>query len=539
METRARPWLVCITIATGVGFWAGCGGFDLFGPQAGSLEVSVDTRGLEIDGNGYVLAIDGADLHEIDANDTISIADVAPGEHAVELTGVAGNCEVDGSGLKTIIVPRNGAAKGHFEVVCSPVTALTAVSDQDQVGRAGRMLEVPLVVRVTDGDGQPVRGAAVEWTASPGDAALGVNTVDGLSVTNVRTWSDADGLAQAAVMPLWLGAIEVVARRVDSAGTWSAVQFRIDASDPGARLTAISGDGQSAKPGRQLEQPLVVQLTDGRGDVIPHVDVIWKVNGGIADFGQDANGARTWWFAVRTDARGRAQAVPTPSWFGPISIEASSLNILDPVVFMADASDPGATVSVVSGNGQEGKTGEPLGEPLVIRVTDGAGQAVPNIGVGWVAMDDPEFSWFGMGWGTQWWTDADGYSQVAFTPLSAGTNWVTAEVPGIELEARFEAKVSVVLINYVTSDGGTFADAHCKQFGHCDQSESFPLGTAVEWVNHLSSARLVSTTIPPGGMSFDSGQMKASELFRFTPNKVGVWEYIDLIHGRTGTLYVY
>lgn len=540
METGAKSWLVCITIATGVGLWAGCRGSDLLAPPEGSLDVTVDTRGLEIDADGYLLAIDGAGGYGIDTNETVTIPDVAAGEHAVQLTGIAGNCKVGGSALRIVIVPRDGAAQARFDVVCTPLTALTAVSDQDQMGRAGRVLEEPLVVRVSDLDGKPVPGAMVEWTTSPGDGALGGDTVADLSVAMVRTRSDADGLARASVMPLWLGAIEVVARRVDSVGSWAAVRFRIDASDPGARLTAVSGDAQLAKPGRRLEQPLVVQLTDGRGDVIPHVDVIWTVNGGYGDFGPiGVNESLAWWFAVRTDADGRAQAVPIPRWFGPISIEARSLNLVDPVVFTADASDPGATVSIVSGNGQEGRAGKPLDEPLVIRVTDGAGQAVPDFAVLWVAMDDPESSWWVFGKATRWATDSDGYSRTAFTPVTAGTNWVTVEAPGIEREARFEAEVDVVVIDYMASEGGTFADPSCLVFGSCDQAESLPLGATVEWMNHLSSARLVSTSLPPGGTWFDSGQLKEGERFRFAPNVAGTWEYTDVIQGRTGTLYVY
>jgi hypothetical protein len=403
----------------------------------------------------------------------------------------------------------------RFEVVCAPVTALVAVSNQDQIGKAGRVLEEPLM-------------------------ALGADGVANLTVETVRTWSEEDGLARVSAMPLWLGPIQVVAKRVDSAGSWSAVEFRVDASDPGAQLVAVSGDEQSAKPGQRLEEPLVVRLADGEGQAVPNVDVIWSVNSATADFGPiGIDGSVAWWFAARTNAKGRARALPIPRWFGPISIEATSLNVVEPVVFTADASDPAATVRMVSGNDQEGRAGEPLAEPLVVRLTDGEGRAVPNIPVVWVAGGDRESSWWSFRPETRWETDAEGFGRAQFTPLTTGTVQVTAEVPGIELPALFEADVTEVVIQYTASDGGMFSSPTCLVLGYCDSWESVPLGATVEWVNLRSSARLVSTSVPTGGTPFDSGDLTQFDRFRVAPDAAGTWEYTDLIHGSTGTLYVH
>jgi hypothetical protein len=63
-----------------------------------------------------------------------------------------------------------------------------------------------------------------------------------------------------------------------------------------------------------------------------------------------------------------------------------------------------------------------------------------------------------------------------------------------------------------------------------------PIGAPVEWVNWLESARIMSTSAPPGGASFDSGELSQGERFEFVPDVAGTWEYVDPVSGATGTL---
>lgn len=66
-------------------------------------------------------------------------------------------------------------------------------------------------------------------------------------------------------------------------------------------------------------------------------------------------------------------------------------------------------------------------------------------------------------------------------------------------------------------------------------------GTGVEWVNANQvfphTMRIVSTSEPPGGHSFDSGILQPqAEDFRFVPNVPGTWEYMDAISGTTSKI---
>lgn len=73
---------------------------------------------------------------------------------------------------------------------------------------------------------------------------------------------------------------------------------RLSQAVQGRMLRYISGDGQSAKPGDDLNQPLIVQLLDGAGQ---------PVSGGMVQFQVTAGGGSFKANTVNTDANGQAQ----------------------------------------------------------------------------------------------------------------------------------------------------------------------------------------------------------------------------------------
>ncbi len=76
---------------------------------------------------------------------------------------------------------------------------LTLVSGDGQRGPAGEALAQPLVVRVTDGSGQPLAGASVWWTPVEGDGQIPGPRVtqDGQPGEATALATDAEGLARA------------------------------------------------------------------------------------------------------------------------------------------------------------------------------------------------------------------------------------------------------------------------------------------------------------------------------------------------------
>ena len=79
-----------LTLALGVISAIGCGGGDVtVPPTAGTLEITTSTGGSEQDTDGYSVQVDAAPAQAIGAAATLTIADLSPGTHTVQLGEVA------------------------------------------------------------------------------------------------------------------------------------------------------------------------------------------------------------------------------------------------------------------------------------------------------------------------------------------------------------------------------------------------------------------------------------------------------------------
>jgi hypothetical protein len=322
-------------------------------------------------------------------------------------------------------------------------------------------------------------------------------------------------------------------------------------------LTVVSGNNQPGKAGRQLGQPFVMRVTDGQGRGVANTPVTWTVTTGEGAFddyfetlegflGCDPLPARS----VRTDADGFARVSFMPTWFGPVTVTARAAGAPDPVTFTTEASDPGAVLRIIGGNHVEGKAGEwfdgyQVVDILEVGVTDGQGSPVPYVAVTWAVTS-------GDGWldgcrppdgnpahrttrtrPEEW---RRGTASTYFGLTTFGTSTVTAAVPiGVLVSpVTFTVRVIAVVINLgeaISGDTRFFGPDHSS-----DADVTVPVGATVEWVNHVESARIVSTSAPPGGASFDSGQLGANDRFAFVPGVAGTWGYVDQVSGATGTL---
>jgi hypothetical protein len=108
--------------------------------RVGDLAVTASTTGSALDPDGYTVTMDGGASQAIGINGSVTFLGLAEGNHAVELTGVAGNCTVSGTNPQTVAVPFGATATGAFSVTCSggagdlAVTASTTGSDLDPDG---------------------------------------------------------------------------------------------------------------------------------------------------------------------------------------------------------------------------------------------------------------------------------------------------------------------------------------------------------------------------------------------------------------------
>jgi Bacterial Ig-like domain (group 1) len=205
-----------------------------------------------------------------------------------------------------------------------------------------------------------------------------------------------------------------------------------------------------------------------------------------------------------------------------------------------------AAIAVVSGNDQNGKAGEPLADPLVVRVTDANGAGVNNIAVSFRITSgagvlggpcdgrDP-------GLARSSHTDPDGIARMAFHPTVLGRSTITARVDALrDVSITFTAEATVLVIDF------WFGYWNVGFVGPCSNSSdvTVPMGSTVEWKVPVQDDRypiaytVTSTSTPPGAKGFDSGLLTSHDRFRFVPPVSGTWEYRDRVTGLTGTLSV-
>src|SRR3954471_13107497 len=86
--------------------------------QSGFLEITTTTTGTEIDPDGYAVQVDAQDGGTVGSSATMQI-DVPPGDHTVQLTGLAPNCSVSGENPRQVSVTTGATATVDFAVTCS------------------------------------------------------------------------------------------------------------------------------------------------------------------------------------------------------------------------------------------------------------------------------------------------------------------------------------------------------------------------------------------------------------------------------------
>jgi hypothetical protein len=245
-----------------------------------------------------------------------------------------------------------------------PAATVGVLSGTAQAGTIGAVLPNPLVVRISDASGQPVRGAAVEWTVTGGG-----------SVTPLSSTSDAAGLVQAR----WTlgGALgeQVATATVEGVEEPAVFAATAEIGDTPLTLTRVSGDGQSGLPLSTLPQPLVVEVR-GNGVPVQGATVHWT----------------TYWGAIAnpatsvTDAQGRAGTQHTlGTRSGPQQVDAR-VDYGNAVVFGTTVlQGPVARVRLPE---TDSRNGAPMGgvDTTFVILQDAVGQPVKGVTVSWTVV---------------------------------------------------------------------------------------------------------------------------------------------------------
>jgi hypothetical protein len=105
-----------------VGLGCGGGGDVTNPPVTGSLTITTITSGPAPDADGYAVIInDGAET-AIPASGTLQRDNVEPGNHSIQLTGMAANCTVAGDNPRSVSIPAGETVTVTFQLTCSATT---------------------------------------------------------------------------------------------------------------------------------------------------------------------------------------------------------------------------------------------------------------------------------------------------------------------------------------------------------------------------------------------------------------------------------
>lgn len=221
----------------------------------------VDSQGRGVSGVAVVFAVTGG-------GGTVTGGSV---QTASDGTATAGGWTLGTvAGLNTLTATVQGLTPVTFTATgtAGPPTSLAKVSGDPQTGAAGTALAQPLVVRVTDANGNPVAGVTVAFAAAAG----------GGTVTPTSAATDAQGRASATLTLGGAAGDQTVTATV--AGLPQVVFSVTATAGPAATLTKVAGDNQSARTGTAVPVAPSVRVTDQFGNPVSGVTVTFAVTGG-------------------------------------------------------------------------------------------------------------------------------------------------------------------------------------------------------------------------------------------------------------------
>ncbi|MEW5927370.1 MAG: Ig-like domain-containing protein, partial [Gemmatimonadota bacterium] len=170
-----------------------------------------------------------------------------------------------------------------------PVAAVEKLAGDGQSGTVAAQLPLAVRVRGLDARGDPVRGAAVAWTASSGGSVASASRVTGDDGGASALWT-LGSAAGAQTLTVSVGGVAVVFGATAATGAPFSVRV-------------VSGDAQTAQVGTSLPEPLVVRVVDGYLNPVAGAPVRWSV--------QSLNGGTLAPASAATAADGTARAAWT------------------------------------------------------------------------------------------------------------------------------------------------------------------------------------------------------------------------------------
>jgi hypothetical protein len=118
VSTRLHPLVPLAVLA----FVAGCDETLISVSSDGRIEVSVSTNGSDVDIDGFSVTVDGRTARFVVPGGSVILDSLSQGSHSVLLSGLAENCQVDGTNPRSVVVGPDGQADVSFDVRCARPT---------------------------------------------------------------------------------------------------------------------------------------------------------------------------------------------------------------------------------------------------------------------------------------------------------------------------------------------------------------------------------------------------------------------------------
>lgn len=231
----------------------------------------------------------------------------------------------------------------------------------NQQGTVGQRLADSLVVFLRLPDGRAVQGATVAWSAAHG------------SISPATRLTNGGGRASAA----WtLGTAAGVARASATVDQGTLGFVATASAGPAAAVEVVGGSGATGGIGQALADSLVARVTDQYGNPVPGT-VTWAAAPGHGS-------------VEPQQAQADAQGVARARWTLGLVVDSvqratATAGTATPAQFTATGTTQGVALELVrrGGDGQSGRVGTRLPNPLMAEVRTPAGLPVRNVPVAW------------------------------------------------------------------------------------------------------------------------------------------------------------
>ena len=320
-------------------------------------------------------------------------------------------------------------------------TAANGIDDTHHVAPRSPGTRIDIAVRSLAPPNRPLHDVPISWSVSPNNGSVTLKYLDrtdprGLARAELTYHENACGTYLVTMRPppdwaIWQ--LRIV--HWESCPTGSSSGTTSLPPEP-TKVFIVSGYNQTGIVGEPLADPFVVRVRDREQDNKPLEGV--KVTFTVLTGG----GSPSTTTAV-TDQSGLAKSTLTlGDEPGTNTVEVRAEGVSKVVTFSAEAtlSAPTPTsLSIISGDNQEGLTGEPLTNPFVTEVRDQHGDPMEGVTVTFTVLTGS--GTLSAGAVT---TDANGRAESTFTfGTDPGTVTIEASVEGIVQPATFNAEATL------------------------------------------------------------------------------------------------